>query len=63
MIAPIVFLHLFVITSLPITDRCLLLTTKRCMIIRAASGATAPNIPHNSILLQMLFCLRNFVVH
>lgn len=63
MIAPICFLHLFVITSLPITDRCLLLTTKRCVIIRAASGANAPNIPHNSILLQTLFFLRNSVVH
>lgn len=52
MIAPIYFLRLFLITSLPITDRCLLLTTKRCVIIRATSGASAPYIPHNSILLQ-----------
>lgn len=29
-----------------------LLTTKRRVIIRAASGASAPYIPHNSILLQ-----------
>ena len=29
-----------------------LLTTKRRVIIRVASGASAPYIPHNSILLQ-----------
>ena len=55
---------LFLTSSPIIIDRCLLLTTERCVIIyRAAQGATAPSISQFQPVLQTLSCLHRRIVH
>ena len=53
---------LVLLTSQPIQDRCLLLTTERCVIIRAAQGATAPSISQFHPVLQTFSCLHRYIV-